>query len=336
MMRYYSLQLTNEERKCYDKLKKSLSCLKPEVRFDREISFDELKKIVNALDCEHPEIFYVDYNSCKRKKNHNETWVQLKYYYPKSEILDMSKQLQEILENLAERCRKELVRMTDYNICKWIHNYFVSNVLYHHSIVQRKGFQIQDHNIVGVLTGNLSVCEGIAKAYKLLCEKLGVSAMVVPGGTTSLLDQNHEWNIVKIDGRCVHVDVTWDLNLSQKSQSYRYDYFCLSDIEMRKNHFYSNTPPCGYYPELDFFQRNQCAFERIEELEWYIEEKMKSDSKHKIFYFKITSLKYISEKQEKQLERTINSIIRIFRKTEWKYRLQFINEMSICYYRIIS
>lgn len=57
------------------------------------------------------------------------------------------------------------------------------------------------------------VCEGYARAFKVLCDKLGIPCVLTEGyARTSLTEQNelHMWNYVKIDGNWYAVDVTWN------------------------------------------------------------------------------------------------------------------------------
>ena len=50
------------------------------------------------------------------------------------------------------------------------------------------------------------VCEGYAKAFKLVCDELGIPCLMVDG----LTEVAHEWNQVWLDGAWYAVDVTWD------------------------------------------------------------------------------------------------------------------------------
>ena len=62
-----------------------------------------------------------------------------------------------------------------------------------------------DHLTMGV------VCEGYAKAFKVLCDQLGVPAVCVSGlSDKSLTGSGHMWNLAQIGGVWYLVDVTWD------------------------------------------------------------------------------------------------------------------------------
>ena len=56
-----------------------------------------------------------------------------------------------------------------------------------------------------------AVCEGYAKAFKVLCDQLGVPAVCVSGlSDKSRTGSGHMWNLAQIGGVWYLVDVTWD------------------------------------------------------------------------------------------------------------------------------
>ncbi len=69
------------------------------------------------------------------------------------------------------------------------------------------------HNMYGALVEKKAVCEGYARAFQYLMYCSGTQCLMVegmsvrPGGTKG---ESHAWNIVEIDGKYYHVDVTWD------------------------------------------------------------------------------------------------------------------------------
>ena len=66
-------------------------------------------------------------------------------------------------------------------------------------------------NIYGALVSRKCVCEGYAHAFKLLCDRFGVTCATVIGtGITEDGEEGHMWNAVKIDGAWYAVDVTWN------------------------------------------------------------------------------------------------------------------------------
>lgn len=60
----------------------------------------------------------------------------------------------------------------------------------------------------GALVEGLAVCEGYARAMQLLLHRAGIRCTLVNG--TALDGEAHMWNLVEIDGRSYHLDLTWD------------------------------------------------------------------------------------------------------------------------------
>ncbi|MBQ1503999.1 MAG: S-layer homology domain-containing protein [Oscillospiraceae bacterium] len=57
----------------------------------------------------------------------------------------------------------------------------------------------------------MPVCEGYARAFKLLCDTLSIPCMLVDGiGYAGGTSELHMWDIVRLDGAWYAVDVTWD------------------------------------------------------------------------------------------------------------------------------
>ena len=93
------------------------------------------------------------------------------------------------------------------------------------------------HEIIGALGNGVAVCEGMAKAVKILCDELGIWCII------ALSEANHEkgikyrhaWNVIKIGGQYYHLDATFDNTLS-KDDTIRYDYVNLSDKQIARDH----------------------------------------------------------------------------------------------------
>ena len=74
----------------------------------------------------------------------------------------------------------------------------------------------------GVLLHGTGVCESYARAYGLLLDEAGLENILLTGtaknadGTQEL----HAWNLVKVNGKWKHVDVTWDdpIDLAAKNK----------------------------------------------------------------------------------------------------------------------
>ena len=63
----------------------------------------------------------------------------------------------------------------------------------------------ESYNAYGALGLGISVCQGYALAYDYLLEQVGIKSEYCSSDVL-----NHAWNIVYIDNKPYHVDVTWD------------------------------------------------------------------------------------------------------------------------------
>ena len=81
------------------------------------------------------------------------------------------------------------------------------------------------------LTGNkTAVCAGISRAYKLMCDIVGIKCYCVYGNAGGGIGTSgaHQWNVIKLDdGKWYEVDVTFDLGLNKS-----HHFFCLSTNRM--------------------------------------------------------------------------------------------------------
>ena len=110
-----------------------------------------------------------------------------------------------------------------------IHDWIVNNTQYDQS------YTIFDP--YNTLIKHTGVCEG----YSLLAQKMftiaGIESIVV-GGTGN--GGSHAWNMVHIDGRWYHVDVTWDDPVSSEDVL-RHDYFNLTDSQISADHTWDKS-----------------------------------------------------------------------------------------------
>ena len=79
------------------------------------------------------------------------------------------------------------------------------------------------------LINRKAVCSGIARAYKLMCDIVGIKCYCVYGNAGEGFGSGgaHQWNIIQLDdGEWYEVDVTFDMSFNS------HDFFCLSTDEM--------------------------------------------------------------------------------------------------------
>ena len=137
----------------------------------------------------------------------------------------------------------EVTGNTRYDRLKSIHDTLCNNNSY---VING----IYAHDSYGGLVSYESVCEGYAKAMKVICDRIGIPCILVSGTSYTSLDDtggNHMWNYVKMDdGKWYAIDVTWD---DQNSGIY-YDFF-LAGSETVPKHFVKMTYAQSHVPRGD-------------------------------------------------------------------------------------
>ncbi len=135
--------------------------------------------------------------------------------------------------------------MTEYEKAKVVHDYLIKNYKYDTRLISdpENPSYYRSYSFAGLLDNGIGVCQAYAELfYHLLC-RAGVDCYIVYGESNGV---GHAWNIVYLDGEYYHVDATYDDPVPDVAGRLYYDYFCLTDSEIAKNHTWErdNYPVC--------------------------------------------------------------------------------------------
>ena len=160
---YYYEQLNKEQQKAYYAMKEGL--------LNQQDSFavpmldkKELSDIYFMVRMDCPEIFYSVRFSYRYYPDSTAVEFIPEYLFQKDKIREHRQAMQARVKKLARQAQgldekgKEL----------FIHDFIVQNVRYD------KLKKEYSHEIIGALGNGVAVCEGMAKAVKILCDELGI------------------------------------------------------------------------------------------------------------------------------------------------------------------
>lgn len=125
----------------------------------------------------------------------------------------VNNRVNEILDNIIED------GMSDQLKAKAIHNYIVNNVEYDTSLSRFTAYE--------ALYDGKAVCQG----YTLLAYKM-LNDAGVPTRIISSAQMKHSWNLVKIDGQWLHMDITWDDPIPDVKGKVLEDHLLLTDAQI--------------------------------------------------------------------------------------------------------
>ena len=124
---------------------------------------------------------------------------------------------QQAVEQTAAEIKETLSDQPDrYEQVLAIHDYLCTHVSYKENSYA--------HTAAGIFLKNREVvCEGYAKAFKILCGRFGIPAVLIPGGAlkSNGTREGHMWNYVQMeDGFWYMLDTTWDDQKTYISRKY--------------------------------------------------------------------------------------------------------------------
>lgn len=234
MLPYRAMLPANEQR-IYDLVYAKIVELTPRFVMPYEVTSDRINDIVHAVYYDNPELFWID--------------SVIGYgYTPDNRVTDIKISFNGLEQNFAqEKKRFEAAAdriisqagklSTDVEKERFVHDAIVKESEY------RLGAPL-NQSAYSVLVGKSSVCAGYARAFQYIMMKLGIPCYYCVG----YADEDHAWNIVKLDGEYYNVDLSWDDPVGNKYGEVCYEYFNLTDEKLAYDHerrdLSVNLPAC--------------------------------------------------------------------------------------------
>lgn len=237
MLEFWKQKLDRAEQAIYQTIKDSFAKGELNVSIP-QVSECSIKKIMRSIEFDHPELYFMSpqygiMTSTGGGLFRMRTFQTLQTHsiYTQSQIrmidLCFDRVVSEILshhgneEDLEKRICSYLVQNTNYEIDA-IHNQNAAAALYFHR----------------------AQCSGIAKAVKFLMDRASLWCIVVAGDAKQFATQEtaHAWNIVRINGKYFHLDVTSMIGSNGNLNA----FFNYSDEAMTETHNWNRgeVPQC--------------------------------------------------------------------------------------------
>ena len=262
--RYYYSQLDSYGKAIYDKLKDNKDQLKTGTYvFEFGTSFNTLlhsekgdqtlstafQSAWNAFSYDECDLFYIDIKKMNLI-NETRTLGGITTYYVsigpgnnKNYLQDSFQTAEKIekAQNYMNNIIRQIVKQTkdDQKIirAKKVHDWMIDAMEYDASETN-----VNKYNIYGAIHDKKAVCEGYARSFKYIMEKVGVPCVLVPGTAENSRGkiEAHAWNYVQIDDKWYAVDVTWDDPVitggGTITDNEKYKFFLKGSEEFFKDH----------------------------------------------------------------------------------------------------
>ena len=234
-------ELSFNEKKYYDKIYRAILNGEGSINLFGLFRMETLEKIIVALKYDHTEFFYVDFQqiNCAIAPAGMIYYI---HYTIRLSVRDMMNRNMESWIKTAINQMQLTGDETEAEIYKKVHNYIIRNIEYDYDALKNPDMYPEAFTVRGIFERKKAVCEGISKAFKLLCDRVGAKDVYVVEGISSREGFGnsipHAWNIVKSGNKYSHIDVTWDLGSSSTCRYNRYDYFMIPDDWINIDHTY--------------------------------------------------------------------------------------------------
>lgn len=262
--RYYYNQLDEGSKIIYaeilgnlDKIKRGEDNIKISSKLSEYVAVDDIsdelmKSFQNAWDAfrnDNVELFYIDGTKMclvtKTIKKGSKTSYE--FYISRGNnanyLIDGFSSANEVDKAVAyaEQAENEIINsITEqneyYKIMK-AHNWIVENVEYN----MEESYN--NANLYGALKDRKVVCEGYARLFKSLMDKMDIPCVLVSGvgiDPDTGKRENHAWNYVYLKGKWYAVDTTWDdpviIGNGYISKDIQYKFFLKGAKEFNKTH----------------------------------------------------------------------------------------------------
>lgn len=248
-LNYYRKTLTGVDVQVYDRIYLGWEKSQQGIALPLNLPNDyETNDIVTRVAMDHPEIFWVDYYSYTLQHfgmgtvNFCRT-LRFNFFFDAPR--------QEALRQQAYAWRERICRQIPPGLSKSDQLWMLYDYLSRQVTYGEKG-NAQSHTILGCFLPNnhISVCEGISKGFKFLCDGMGIPCIVVTGTalSTSRTRGGHAWNLVSVNGKYRHLDVTSELTRAKRQGIAPRDGYLHTDKEMREYHYQWNAAhvPAAY------------------------------------------------------------------------------------------
>ena len=257
MAGYYYGQLSKEKKAVYDMLAAGCDALAAVIRVP-DLGTEVLSDIYLRMKLDLPLLFFVTGFHYRKMPGADHVEVLPDYLFDRGKV----KMHRQAVTARLERLARPLKGKSDREKELAIHDFILENVTYD------KLKKSYSHEIIGPLTQGVGVCEGIAKAVKCLCDRLGVWCIVAlaENNPDRGIKYRHAWNVVRLGDAYYHLDATFDNSLGS-AELVRYDYFNLDDRRLFRDHeaLVYPVPACADGGRF-YYREAKLSFTRPEEV----------------------------------------------------------------------
>lgn len=275
--RYHYQTLCNEEKTAYRLIYNGIQSHALSIPIPNHLPLSRVQEIYMLVLIDEPMFYFINQAIISATEPGKRYVLLPEYLYSDHEIEMINREIQTILQKInAKAC---MYISNPFRLEKFLHDSVVKSVAYDYEALKTTDC-FNAHSIVGVFLDKRAVCEGISKAFKLLCNQYGMKCIVAIGKADASQQfgeqMNHSWNIVKVGNESYHVDVTWDNLRDSGIDAISYDYFNTTTEDILKDHYPSKEYPLCTDTRLNYYYATNSFVSTYKELVDLISQRIKT------------------------------------------------------------
>lgn len=155
-----------------------------------------------------------------RYENKGKIDLSINHLYTNEEINKIEIKVNEIINNVTKS------DMNDKDKIKAIHDYIIDNTKYDKDKSDKNITNYKSDTAYGPLFEGYGICNGYSDLMGIFLSKLNIKNIKISS-------ENHIWNLVYLDGKWYHLDLTWDDPVMENGKDIiDYSYFLITNDEL--------------------------------------------------------------------------------------------------------
>lgn len=194
------------------------------------IKGDRIKQIMQDITNTCPDLFYVAMNYSYNINDRGEVTTLIPIYLYSGNDLKNKKELYN--SNMNKILSKINNSWSDLEKIVFVHDYLCQNFEYDTSY--------NNYDSYSFFSTGKGVCQAYTSVFSGIMKELNIDV-----STATSDSMNHIWNVVKLNGKWYHIDVTWDDPTNDKFSLASHNNLLVSDTEFKATREHYNWV-CNY------------------------------------------------------------------------------------------
>ena len=188
-----------------------------------DVTLEDYADAISAFSWDHVEVFWIDFSRVGLSVTEETVGDEVRVFgelapldkdywiEPYKSSSDVYSDRQAMNGGITAALSKVDRTSSPYAQLRAIHDWLCEQNAYDTDVSSKDYRKFEAVSALDTDPYTMPVCEGYARAFKLLCDRLSIPCMLVDGiGYAGGTSELHMWNIVRLDGAWYAVDVTWD------------------------------------------------------------------------------------------------------------------------------